>query len=93
MKFICPTIGEDHEKDFLVTGSLDDFKIITFSSIEEYEKGFEYLDLANYEPCEVSIELFRELAKNDDEFSGIILDIHSKNKIISKKELQEELLF
>ena len=93
MKFICPTIGEDHEKDFLVTGSLEDFKIIAFSSMEEYEKGFEYLELADYEPCEVSIELFRELAKNDAEFSGIILDIHSKNKIISKKELQEELLF
>ena len=93
MKFICPTLGDDHERDFLVTGSLEDFKIIVFSSMEEYEKGFEYLELADYEPCEVSIELFKELAKNDDEFSGVILDIHSKNKIISKKELQEELLF
>lgn len=93
MKLICPTLGDDHERDFLVTGSLEDFKIIAFSSMEEYEKGFEYLKLADYEPCEVSIELFKELAKNDDEFSGIILDIHSKNKVISKKELQEELLF
>ena len=91
MKFICPTIGEDHERDFLVTGILEDFKIIVFSNMEEYEKGFEYLELTDYEPCEVSIELFKELAKNDDEFSGIILDIHSKNKVISKKELQEEL--
>ena len=40
MKFICPAIGEDHEKDFLVTGSLDDFKIIVFSSLEEYENGY-----------------------------------------------------
>ena len=93
MKFICPTIGENHERDFLVTGSLEDFKIIVFSNMEEYEKGFEYLELTDYEPCEVSIELFKELAKNDDEFSGIILDIHSKNKVISKKELQEELFF
>lgn len=91
MKFICPTIGEDHEKDFLVTGSLEDFKIIAFSSLEEYEKGYEYLELTDYKPCEVSVELFQELAKNDDEFSGIILDIHSENRIISKKELQEEL--
>ncbi|WP_458456058.1 hypothetical protein [Methanobrevibacter sp.] len=90
MKLICPAIGEDHEKDFLVTGSLDDFRIIVFSSPEEYEKGFEYLELADYQPCEVSCELFRELAKNDDAFSGIIMDIHSKNKIISKKELLEE---
>lgn len=90
MKLICPAIGEDHEKDFLVTGSPDDFRIIVFSSHEEYEKGFEYLELADYQPCEVSCELFRELAKNDDAFSGIIIDIHSKNKIISKKELLEE---
>jgi hypothetical protein len=85
--YICPTIGEDHEKDFLVTGTLDDFKIIVFSNINEYEKGFEYLELADYEPTEVSDELFMELAKNDDAFSGLILDIHSKNKIITKEEL------
>ena len=85
--YICPTIGEDHEKDFLVTGSLDDFKIIVFSSMEEYEKGFKYLELADYQPTEVSDELFSELAKNDDAFSGLILDIHSKDKIILKEEL------
>lgn len=85
--YICPTIGEDHEKDFLVTGSLDDFKIIVFSNKEEYEKGFEYLELADYKPTEVSDELFRELAKNDDAFSGLIVDIHSKNTVISKEEL------
>ena len=88
--YICPTLGEDHEKDFLVSGSLDDFRIIAFSSAEEYERGFEYLELADYEPTEVSDELFRELAKNDDAFSGIILDIHSKNRIISKEEFINE---
>ena len=85
--YICPTIGEDHEKDFLVSGSLDDFKIIVFSNFEEYKKGFEYLELVDYEPTEVSDELFRELAKNDEAFSGMILNIHSENKIISKEEL------
>ncbi len=87
MNFICPTIGYDHEKEFLVTGNIDDFKIIAFTNIAQYNKGFEYLKLSDYKPCEVSIKLFKELAKNDDEFSGIILDIHSKNKIISKEEL------
>lgn len=87
MKFICPTLGEDHERDFLVCGSPEDFKIIVFSDTEEYEKGFEYLELADYEPCEVSLELFEELSRNDDEFSGIILNIHSENRFISKKEL------
>jgi uncharacterized ubiquitin-like protein YukD len=87
MNFICPTLGEDHEKDFLVMGKLDDFKIIVFSDMENYNEGFEYLEIADYEPCEVSIDLFKELAKNDDEFSGLILDIHSKNKIITKEEI------
>lgn len=89
MNFICPTLGENHEKDFLVMGSLDDFKIIVFSDMENYNKGFEYLELTDYKPCEVSIELFKELSKNDDEFSGLILDIHSKNKIITKEEIRE----
>lgn len=87
MKFICPTLGSDHEKDFLVTGSLDDFKIIVFSDLDEYEKGFEYLDLIDYEPTEVSIELFKELSVNDDAFSGVILNIHNENKVINKEEL------
>ena len=92
MKFICPAIGEDHEKDFLVTGSLDDFKIIAFSDLEEYKKGAEYLELVDYSPYEVSDELFKELSKNDDAFSGIILNIHNENRIISKKDIKEGLL-
>lgn len=88
MNFICPTIGEDHEKDFLVMGSLENFKIIVFSDMENYNEGSEYLELEDYKPCEVSVDLFKELSKNDDEFSGIILDIHSKNKIISKEEIR-----
>lgn len=91
MKFICPTIGEDHEKDFLVTGSLDDFKIIVFSDLDEYEKGFIYLEIEDYEPTEVSPNLFKELSRNDDAFSGIILNIHDENRFISKKEILEEL--
>lgn len=91
MKFICPAIGEGHERDFLVTGSLEDFKIIAFSDMEEYEKGHEYLELEDYGPCEVSIDLFRELSKNDDAFSGIILDIHSEKRVLTKKEILEEL--
>ncbi len=87
MKYICPTLGEDHERDFLVTGSLNDFKIIVFSSLEEYEKGFEYLELADYMPTEVSDELFKNMAKNDEEFTGLILNIHDENKIITKDEL------
>ena len=87
MNFICPTLGKDHEKDFLVMGKMDDFMIIVFSDIENYNEGFKYLELADYEPFEVSIDLFKELSKNDDEFSGIILNIHSDNKKISKEEI------
>ena len=87
MKFICPTIGEDHEKDFLVMGNIDDFRIVAFSDMDEYEKGYEHLNLSGYEPYEVSMELFEELSKNDDAFSGIILNIHKENKLINKKEI------
>ncbi len=89
MKFICPTLGEDHEKDFLVMGNMDDFKIIVFSDMENYNEGFEYLEITDYEPCEVSIDLFKALAENDDEFNGLILDIHSKNKIITKEDIKK----
>ena len=47
MNFICPTLGEDHEKDFLVMGKIDDFKIIVFSDMKNYNEGFEYLDIIN----------------------------------------------
>ncbi|WP_407374666.1 hypothetical protein [Methanobrevibacter sp.] len=91
MKFICPAIGEDHEKDFLVVGKIDDFKIVAFTDIAEYEKGVKYLELSDdYAPCEVSAELFVELSKKDDEFTGIILNIHSENRSVTKKEILEE---
>jgi hypothetical protein len=34
------------------------------------------------------MDLFKSLAENDDEFSGLILNIHSQNKIITKEELK-----
>lgn len=89
MKYICPVLGEGSKRDFLVMGKADDFKIIVFSDMENYEKGFEYLELKDYKPLEVSIDLFKELSKKDNEFSGLILNIHSENKIISKEELNE----
>ena len=82
MKYICPTIGEGHEKDFLVNGNLNDFKIIVFSDYDQYNDGIKYLELTDYEPSDVSVDLFVNLAENDDAFSGIILNIHSENKII-----------
>lgn len=88
MRFICPTLGDDDERDFLVMGSLEDFKIIVFSDMENYEKGFEYLEIADYKPCEVSLDLFKKLAENDDEFTGLILNIHEENRIITKEEIR-----
>lgn len=89
MEYICPALGDGHEKDFLVMGTPDNFKIIVFSDMENYIKGFEYLQIADYEPCEVSIDLFKNLAENDDEFSGLILNIHCENKIITKEEIKK----
>lgn len=87
MKFICPAIGDGHERDFLVTGSPEDFKIIAFSDIKEYEKGCEYLELKDYAPCEVSEDLFKELSKNDNAFSGIILNIHNEKRVLTKNDI------
>lgn len=89
MEYICPALGDGHEKDFLVMGTPDNFKIIVFSDMENYIKGFKYLQIADYEPCEVSIDLFKNLAENDDEFSGLILNIHCENKIITKEEIKK----
>ena len=66
MNFICPTIGEDHEKDFLVMGKIDDFKIIVFSDIENYDEGFKYLEIADYNPCDVSVELFKQIITKEE---------------------------
>ena len=87
--FICPTQGSGDELDFLVNGTIDDFKIIVFSDNENYKEGIEFLKLASYEPREVSMDLFKNLAKKDKDFSGIILNIHSENKIITKEELRQ----
>lgn len=34
------------------------------------------------------IKLFKDLAKKDDEFTGIIVNIHNEKKIINKEELE-----
>ena len=70
-------------------GKIDDFKIIVFSDLENYNEGFEYLEIEDYKPCEVSIDLFKKLAENDEEFNGLILNIHSENKIITKEEIKK----
>lgn len=87
MNYICPTLGEGHELDFLVTGTLDSYKIIVFSSHSAYEEGFKFLNLADYQPNETSFELFYNLAINDEAFDGLILNIHKENKIITKDEI------
>ena len=63
MNFICPTLGENHEKDFLVMGSLDDFKIIVFSDMENYNKGFEYLELTDYNPVKYPLNYSKNFRK------------------------------
>lgn len=40
------------------------------------------------EPIKVYDELFKDLAKKDDEFTGIIVNIHNEKKIINKEELE-----
>lgn len=53
-----------------------------------YHEGCKYLGVTGYEPIKVSDELFKDLAKKDDEFTGIIVNIHNEKKIINKEELK-----
>lgn len=45
-----------------------------------YDEGCKYLGVNGYEPINVSVDLFKDLAKKDDEFSGIIVNIHDEKK-------------
>lgn len=90
-EFITPAKLIDGEHyDFLAFGSeKSQFRVPVFSNKDEYDKGVEHLKLDNnYEPLVVSIELFKNLAKNDESFNGLILDIHSGKYIIAKDILQ-----
>lgn len=53
-----------------------------------YHEGCKYLGVSGYEPIKVSDKLFKDLAKKDDEFTGIIVNIHNEKKIINKEELE-----
>jgi phosphoheptose isomerase len=54
-----------------------------------YHEGYKYLGISDYEPNEVFIQLFKDLAKKDDEFIGIIVNIPNEKKIIDKEELEK----
>lgn len=51
-------------------------------------EGCKYLGVSGYEPIKVSDKLFKDIAKKDDEFTGIIVNIHNEKKIINKEELE-----
>lgn len=87
MEYICPVLGEGDERDFIAIGQAENFKIAVFTNLDMYHEGCKYLGVTGYEPIKVSDELFKDLAKKDDEFTGIIVNIHNEKKIINKEEL------
>ena len=88
MEYICPVLGEGDERDFIAIGQAENFKIAVFTNLDMYHEGCKYLGVTGYEPIKVSDELFKDLAKKDDEFAGIIVNIHNEKKIINKEELE-----
>ena len=88
MEFICPVLGDDDDRDFLDIGHAENFKIAVFTDLDMYHEGCKYLGVSGYEPIKVSDKLFKDLAKKDDEFTGIIVNIHNEKKIINKEELE-----
>lgn len=89
MEYICPVLGEGDERDFIAIGQAENFKIAVFTNLDMYHEGCKYLGVTGYEPIKVSDELFKDLAKKDDEFTGIIVNIHNEKKIINKEELED----
>ena len=89
MEFICPVLGSGDERDFIAIGSEKNFKIAVFTNHDMYDEGCKYLGVSGYEPINVSVDLFEELANKDDEFSGVIVNIHDEKKIINKEELEK----
>ncbi|WP_299523581.1 hypothetical protein [uncultured Methanobrevibacter sp.] len=89
MEYICPVLGQGDERDFIAIGTIKNFKIAVFSDMTMYHEGCKYLNVIGYEPIKVSSQLFKDLAKKDDEFSGIIVNIHDEKKIINKEELEK----
>ena len=88
MEYICPVLGEGDERDFIAICQAENFKIAVFTNLDMYHEGCKYLRVTGYEPIKVSDELFKDLAKKDDEFTGIIVNIHNEKKIINKEELE-----
>lgn len=88
MEYICPVLGEGDERDFIAIGQAENFKIAVFTNLDMYHEGCKYLGVTGYELIKVSDELFKDLAKKDDEFTGIIVNIHNEKKIINKEELE-----
>ena len=82
MEYICPVLGEGDERDFIAIGQAENFKIAVFTNLDMYHEGCKYLGVTGYEPIKVSDELFKDLAKKDDEFTGIIVNIHNEKKIM-----------
>ena len=77
MEFICPVL--DHG-DFIAIGKLKKIKISVLQAWCPYHEGCKYLEISDYEPNEVFIQLFKDIAKKDDEFTGIIVNIPNEKK-------------
>ena len=88
--FITPIYYEGENVAFLAMGSneKEGFRIPVFSNKKEHEKIINELKLREvgkeYEAFTTPIDLFVNLANNDDVFEGIILDIHGGNYIIAR---------
>lgn len=83
MKYICPTIPDGKDMNFLASGDEEAYIIFVFTSKKEYEKGKSYLKFNDkYSPLEIEINTFIELSHNDKSFKGILPNIHKNKEVI-----------
>lgn len=87
----CPTYKVDDNMNFIAFGDENNFKIAVFTTEEQYEAGYEYLKLdqqeQEYSLYTTDMELFIELAVNDDGFSGLIVNLPEDNMIVDSEKL------
>lgn len=87
----CPTYPVGDDMNFVAFGDENDFKIAVFTTEEKYDEGFKYLKLdqqeVEYSLYTTDMELFIELAINDDGFSGLIVNLPEDNMIVNKENL------
>lgn len=89
----CPTFPNGEDLEFVAFGDANDFKIAVFTNHESYKDGFEYLKLdkhdQEYNLHTTHMAFFIQLAVNDENFTGLIVNIADDKILLEREKLLE----